>query len=109
MLKKFFRNLGGDSNKKIIEQYSGVVSEINALESKFESLTDDQLAMQTDVFKQRISDGEALDDLLPEAFAVVRETSKRTIGLRHYDVQLIGGMILRSGSVDGGSPRAGCR
>ncbi len=99
MLKKFFRNLGGDSNKKIIEQYSGVVSEINALESKFESLTDDQLAMQTDVFKQRISDGEALDDLLPEAFAVVRETSKRTIGLRHYDVQLIGGMILHSGHV----------
>ena len=99
MLKKFFRNLGGDSNKKIIAQYSEIVSEINDLETKYEALPDEQLANQTELFKQRISAGETLDDLLPEAFAVVRETSKRTIGLRHYDVQLIGGMILHSGQV----------
>jgi len=99
MLKKFFRNLGGDPNKKIIEQYSEVVSEINALEPKFEAFTDEQLANQTESFKQRILAGETLDDILPEVFAVVRETSKRTIGLRHYDVQLIGGMILHSGQV----------
>ena len=99
MLKKLFQGLGGDPNKKIIEKYSVTVDKINALEATYEALSDSDLSQQTKIFKDRLAEGESLNDLLPEAFAVVREASKRTIGLRHYDVQLIGGMILHSGQV----------
>jgi preprotein translocase subunit SecA len=99
MLKKLFQGLGGDPNKKIIEKYSVTVDKINALEATYEALSDSDLSQQTKIFKDRLAEGETLNDLLPEAFAVVREASKRTIGLRHYDVQLIGGMILHSGQV----------
>jgi len=116
MLKNFVKIFGGDPNKKIIEQLSGLVSEINALEPEFEVLTDEALRAKTDEFRERIKSGmgnvegldakeqfkaeqDALEDILPEVFAAVREASKRTIGLRPYDVQLIGGVILHRGSI----------
>ena len=79
--------------------YSGRVQKINALEPDFIKLSDDELKNKTAEFKKRLADGESLDDLLPEAFAAVREASKRTLGQRHFDVQLIGGMILHAGNI----------
>ena len=116
MLKSFVKLFGGDPNRKTIEQYSGIANEINALEAQFEALSDDALRAKTDEFKERIAQSlgdveglaereqfeagqDALEDILPEAFAAVREASKRTIGLRHYDVQLIGGVALHRGSI----------
>jgi preprotein translocase subunit SecA len=99
MFKKLFKNLGGDPIKKIIESHQDQVSQINDLENHFENFSDQQLKEQTKVFKDRLAKGESLDELLPEAFAVVREASKRTIGLRHYDVQMIGGILLHEGTV----------
>jgi preprotein translocase subunit SecA len=99
MLSKFIRLVGGDPNKREIERISTIVEQINALEPQFEALGDEALRAKTDEFRQRLADGETLDDLLPEAFAAVREASKRTLGLRHYDVQMIGGMVLHSGKI----------
>lgn len=99
MLNKLIRTFGGDPNKRKIEELSEVVSQINALEADYEALSDAQLRAKTDEFKQRLADGETLDDLLVEAFAAVREASKRTIGLRHFDVQLIGGIALHQGMI----------
>ncbi|HZM21391.1 MAG TPA: hypothetical protein VFC02_06600 [Anaerolineales bacterium] len=116
MLKNFVKIFGGDPNKKTIEQYSGVAKEINSFEAQFEALSDEELRAKTDEFKARVAeligniDGleekeqfkaqqDALDEILPEAFAAVREASKRTIGLRHYDVQLIGGVALHRGAI----------
>jgi len=99
MLKRIVQKIGGDPNKKAIEAYSDVVDYINELEPQFESLTNEELSAKTDEFRARLNKGEELDDFLPEAFATVREASKRTIGLRHYDVQLIGGVILHQGQV----------
>ncbi|MEJ2597566.1 MAG: hypothetical protein P8Z00_04495 [Anaerolineales bacterium] len=99
MLKRFVRIFGGDPNKRAIEEYSWLVDEINALEPDFEKLSTEALKAKTAEFRQRLAEGEILDDLLIEAFAVVREASKRTIGLRHYDVQLIGGAVLHEGKI----------
>jgi len=116
MLKNFVKIFGGDPNKKTIEQYSGIAQQINALEPQFEALSDEALRAKTDEFRARIVESvgnlegldekeqfkvqqEALDDILPEAFAAVREAAKRTIGQRHYDVQLIGGVALHRGSI----------
>jgi len=116
MLKNFVKFFGGDPNKKVIEQLSEVVKEINGLEPQFEALSDDELRSKTDEFRTQVretlgnveglseqeqfeAEQEALNDILPEAFAVVREASKRTLGQRHYDVQMIGGIILHRGSI----------
>jgi preprotein translocase subunit SecA len=99
MFKNLIRILGGDPLKREVERLSQIVEQINALEPAFEALSDEELSAKTPEFKQRLAEGESLDDLLPEAFATVREASKRTIGLRHYDVQLIGGMVLHSGKI----------
>ncbi len=114
MLQNFVKLFGGDPNKKEIEKISVIVDEINALESQFEALSDDDLCAKTDEFRSVIHDAvgniedekerytveqAALNDILPEAFAVVREASKRTIGLRHFDVQLIGGIVLHQGKI----------
>ncbi len=99
MLKKFVRIFGGDPNKREIEKYSDLVDEINNLEADFEKLTLEELKGKTQEFRNRLNEGETLDDLLPEAFAAVREASKRTIGLRHYDVQLIGGAAMHEGKI----------
>lgn len=95
LLKKVF----GSRNDRIVKQYSKVVDTINELESTTEALSNDELRAKTGEFKQRIADGEMLDALLPEAFAVVREAGKRVLEMRHFDVQLIGGMVLHEGNI----------
>ena len=89
----------GDSNEKIIKKLQPLVDTINQLEESFVVLSDDELKNKTAELKNRLGDGETLDSLLPEAFAAVREASKRTLGLRHYDVQLIGGIVLHQGKI----------
>jgi preprotein translocase subunit SecA len=95
LLKKIF----GSRNDRLIKQYSQTVKQINALEPAMEKLTDAELRAKTDEFRQRHAGGESLDVLLPEAFAVVREAGKRELGMRHFDVQLIGGMVLHYGKI----------
>src|SRR5574340_741764 len=99
MFQKVVRVLGGDPNKREIERLAERAEEINALEPAFENFSDDELRAKTDEFRARLAEGETLDDLLPEAFAAVREASKRTIGLRPYEVQLIGGMVLNNSAI----------
>ncbi len=95
LLKKIF----GSRNERLIRQYSQTVRRINALEPEISALSDEALRAKTVEFRQRVADGEALDALLPEAFAVVREAGKRVHGMRHFDVQLIGGMVLHNGKI----------
>ena len=95
LLKKIF----GSRNDRLLRQYAGAVTRINELEAGMAALSDEQLAGKTVEFKERIANGEALDGLLPEAFAVVREAGKRVLGMRHFDVQLIGGMVLHYGKI----------
>jgi len=95
LVKKIF----GDPNERELKRYSRVVEQINALEPQMVALSDAQLRAKTDEFRMRLEKGETLDDLLPEAFAVVREASKRTLNMRHFDVQLIGGMVLHEGKI----------
>ncbi len=114
MLKKFIRIIGGDPNKREIDRLSDIVDQINELEPQYAQLSDQALQAKTSEFRQRIAERtadsdddqelfeaeqEALNEILPEAFAAVREASKRTLGLRHYDVQLLGGMALHSGKI----------
>ncbi|MGH1484783.1 MAG: preprotein translocase subunit SecA [Cellvibrionaceae bacterium] len=99
MFGKVFRAVFGSKNGRELKRMGKLVKRINALEPEFEQLNDEALKAKTDEFRQRIKDGESLDALLPEAFAVVRESSKRTLGLRHFDVQLIGGITLHEGCI----------
>ncbi|HEB50119.1 MAG TPA: preprotein translocase subunit SecA [Desulfobulbus sp.] len=99
MLGKALTKVFGSKNDRIIKQLRGVVARINDLEPSVEPLSDEELAAKTVEFRQRIEKGESLDDLLPEAFAVVREAAKRVLGERHYDVQLIGGIVLHQGKI----------
>ncbi|HET7161192.1 MAG TPA: preprotein translocase subunit SecA [Rhodanobacteraceae bacterium] len=89
----------GSRNERVLKQLSKIVARINTLEPEMQRLNDGGLRAKTAEFKQRIANGESLDKILPEAFAVVREASRRVIGLRHYDVQLIGGMVLHQGKI----------
>jgi preprotein translocase subunit SecA len=98
-MKAFFEKLLGFGPDRAIKQIEPIVRQINSLEPSVEALSDAELRAKTDEFKQRLADGETLDDLLPEAFAVVREAARRTIGQRHYDVQLIGGIVLHQGKI----------
>ncbi|MFC4766432.1 preprotein translocase subunit SecA [Effusibacillus consociatus] len=93
------KKLVGDSNEREIKKLYKVVDAINSLESSVANLSDEQLAARTVEFKERLAKGETLDDLLPEAFAVVREAGKRVLGKRHYDVQLLGGIVLHQGRI----------
>jgi preprotein translocase subunit SecA len=99
MLQRIGRLLSGDPIKKELDRYFQTVEDVNALEPQFEELSDEALCAKTAEFRARLAQGETLDDLLPEAFAAVREASKRTIGLRHFDVQLIGGIVLHQGKI----------
>ncbi|MBX9793737.1 MAG: preprotein translocase subunit SecA, partial [Burkholderiaceae bacterium] len=99
MLPKILTQIFGSRNERLLKQYRRVVVQVNALESKFETLDDAALAAKTVEFRQRHAAGESLDALLPEAFAVVREGSKRALKMRHFDVQLIGGMTLHDGKI----------
>ena len=91
--------LFGSRNERILKDMYPVADRINALEAEIKPLSDDELKAKTDEFKKRLADGTPLDDLLPEAFAVCREASSRVLGLRHFDVQLIGGMVLNNGKI----------
>src|SRR5947209_14031514 len=87
-----------DGNEREVKKLRSMVeTKINPLEPQFEKLSNEQLAAKTEEFRERLRNGQTLDDLLPEAFALVREASKRTLGQRHYDVQMIGGMVLHHG------------
>ena len=99
MLPKLLTSIFGSRNDRLLKQYRQVVAQVNALESQLEALDDAALKAKTDEFRQRFQAGESLDKLLPEAFAVVREGSKRVLKMRHFDVQLIGGMVLHDGKI----------
>jgi len=99
MFKKIAQLFGGDPHQKKVESLKEIVDQINALEDSYEKLSNEDLKVKTEEFKQRLSHGETLDDLLVEAFATVREASKRVLGQRHYDVQLITGITLHRGEI----------
>jgi preprotein translocase subunit SecA len=99
MLQSIGRILGGDPHKKEIKRLSEVADRTNALEREYEALSMDALRAKSDEFRKRLADGETFDDIMMEAFATVREASKRTIGLRHYDVQMIGGAAIHEGTI----------
>ncbi len=95
LLKKIF----GSRNERLLKQFRKTVLVINSLEADLKKLTDDELKANTEQFKERVKNGTPLDEILPEAFAVVREASQRVLGMRHFDVQLIGGMVLHQGRI----------
>ncbi len=99
MLSTLFKKVFGSRNDRLVKQYANIVRSINALEPAMQALSDEQLRAKTEEFKQRYSQGESLDKLLPEAFAVVREGGRRVLEMRHFDVQLIGGMVLNAGKI----------
>ena len=99
MISGLLRKVFGSRNDRLIKQYAQAVKRVNAFESTVQALSDEQLRAKTVEFRERHANGESLDDLLPEAFAIVREASKRELGMRHFDVQLIGGMVLHYGKI----------
>lgn len=99
MFDSFLTKIFGSRNDRLIRQYRKRCAQINKLEPEIQALTDEQLRGKTAEFRERLDKGETLDALLPEAFAVVREASRRVLGMRHFDVQLIGGMVLNDGKI----------
>jgi len=99
MLTKLIGKTFGTRNERLLKRYRKLVERVNAFEDDVQALTDDELSGRTEQFRSRIGDGETLDELLPEAFAVVREASRRVLGMRHFDVQLLGGMVLHEGRI----------
>src|SRR5471030_194751 len=99
MLGALARSLFGSANDRVVKGFDRTVAKINTLEAEFAALSDEELRGKTAVFRARLEKGETLDDLLPEAFATVREGAKRALGQRHFDVQLKGGMVLHSGKI----------
>ena len=99
MLGKLVKMVIGSRNDRLIKKKRKLVKKVNALAAEYEKLSDADLSAKTQVFRDRLAEGEKLDDLIPEAFALVREASTRVFGLRHFDVQLIGGMVLHSGKI----------
>mgnify|MGYP002700664135 FL=1 len=99
MLGNLAKKIFGSKNDRELKRMGKTVQKINAFEESISALDDDQLKAKTTEFRQRIEQGESLDDLLPEAFATVREAGKRTLGLRHFDVQMMGGLTLHRGQI----------
>src|SRR5687768_2592767 len=99
MLNTLLARVFGSRNQRILNRLNGLVAAVNAFEPKLTALSDEALAAKTTEFRQRLAKGESLDKLMPEAFAVVREVGKRQLGMRHFDVQLIGGAILHQGKI----------
>ena len=99
MIGRVFRKVFGSRNERVIKKYMQVVEQINSLEGGIAALSDDELKNKTTEFRERLEAGEELDALLPEAFAVVREAGVRALGMRHFDVQLVGGMVLHEGKI----------
>ena len=98
-MKNFFSKLFGTVNDRKLKEFQPIVDKINLQEERFKKLTDEELKNQTEIFKSKLSSGASVDDLLVEAFATVREAAARTLGQRHYDVQLLGGLILHGGNI----------
>lgn len=98
-INRLITGLFGSANARFIKRLQPKVDAINSLEPKYQQYSDEQLRAETAKFKQRLNNGESLDDILIEAFAVCREAGRRFLGMRHYDTQLIGGMVLHSGAV----------
>ena len=99
MIGGLLKKIVGSRNERELKRMQPLVDQINALEAEYEALGDDQLQGKTAEFRQRLENGENLDQLLVEAFATVREAGKRVLGMRHFDVQLIGGLVLNSGKI----------
>ena len=99
MLNTLFTKIFGSRNERVVKKMGRVVDQVNAFEDAMKALSDEELKAKTAEFKKRFADGEKLDSMLPEAFATVREASVRTLGLRHYDVQLVGGLVLHKGMI----------
>jgi hypothetical protein len=99
MLGGFAKTLFGSSNDRYVKSLGGSSNKINAFEPAISAMSDEQLANQTVLFRERLANGEKLDALLPEAFATVREAAKRVLGQRHYDVQMVGGIVLHRGEI----------
>ena len=99
MITKILTSIFGSRNDRFIKKLNKVVTQINSLEADLEGLSDEELKAKTDEFRKRLADGATVDSLLPEAFAVCREASKRVLGMRHFDVQLLGGMVLHQGKI----------
>ncbi len=99
MLTGFLKKIFGSRNDRLLRQYSAIVKSVNAFESRMQALSDDALAAQTPALKARAANGESLDALLPEAFATVREAARRVLGMRHFDVQLVGGIVLHNNKI----------
>src|SRR5688572_11087172 len=99
MLMSFFTRVFGSRNQRVLRDMWKVVGKINAMDAQIASLSDADLQAKTQEFRDRLQKGASLDDLLPEAFAVVREAGKRVLNMRHFDVQLLGGMVLHGGSI----------
>ena len=99
MLSGLLKKIFGSRNDRLVRQYMSTVRKINALEAEVSALSDAALRGKTAEFRERVANGESLDALLPEAFAVVREAGKRVHGMRHFDVQLVGGMVLHNGKI----------
>src|SRR5258706_1193341 len=99
MISNILTRIFGSRNERLLKQYGQAVRQINALEPTIAALTDEALQAKTVEFRQRLDNGEALEALIPEAFAVVREASKRVLQMRHFDVQLLGGMVLNHGKI----------
>ena len=99
MFNRLLTSVFGSRNERLLRQLGGIVKKINALEPQMQALSDAELQAKTPEFQQRVAKGESLDKILPEAFAVCREASHRVLGMRHYDVQLIGGMVLHMGKI----------
>ncbi|MDH3990596.1 MAG: preprotein translocase subunit SecA, partial [Gammaproteobacteria bacterium] len=98
-MANFLTSIFGSRNQRLLRQYSKIVKKINALEESVQALDDSALKAKTEEFRKRYEDGETLEDLLPEAFAVAREAAVRTLHMRPFDVQLIGGMVLHDGNI----------
>ena len=99
IINKVVAKVVGSRNERLVKKYAQLVGEINAFEAKLQTLTDDELGAKTQYFRDKLAQNASLDDILPEAFAVVREAGQRVLGIRHYDVQLIGGMVLNQGCI----------
>ena len=99
MLNTALKAIFGSRNDRLLKQYRRTVESVNALEPAMQKLTDDELAAKTPELRQKVANGAPLDGVLPEAFAVVREASKRILGMRHFDVQLVGGIALHQGKI----------
>ena len=99
MIGRLLAKVIGTQNERELKRLTPRVGDIGAREPRMQALTDEQLRDKTNEFRKRVADGESLDDLLPDAFALVREAGKRVLNMRHFDVQLIGGMVLHTGKI----------